>query len=133
MSPGLTIGVFGDIGDTINSTMTLGHLAANSPQIILNVGDLVCVSETSLLSCCIARAKTCPSSLPAVHTRQQLLRHQTMCCQGVATHQTQSDAQMKTHSMLTPAPVQTYADKHAPALYYGDDESTGALCFRRML
>jgi len=33
--------VFGDIGDTINSTMTLGHLAANAPQIILNVGDLV--------------------------------------------------------------------------------------------
>ncbi len=41
VSAGLTIGVFGDIGDTINSTMTLGHLAANSPQIILNVGDLV--------------------------------------------------------------------------------------------
>ncbi len=40
-TPGLTIGVFSDIGDTINSTMTLGHLAANAPQIILNVGDLV--------------------------------------------------------------------------------------------
>jgi hypothetical protein len=33
--------VFGDIGDTINSTVTLGHLASNSPQVILNVGDLV--------------------------------------------------------------------------------------------
>lgn len=24
--------------------------------------------------------------------------------------------------------MQTYADKHAPALFYGDDESPGALC-----
>lgn len=41
---GMTIGVFGDIGDTINSTVTLGHLAANSPQVILNVGDLVSIT-----------------------------------------------------------------------------------------
>jgi hypothetical protein len=33
--------VFGDIGDTVNSTVTLGHLASNSPQVIFNVGDLV--------------------------------------------------------------------------------------------
>ena len=28
-------------GDTYNSSMTLQHLAANNPKIILNVGDLV--------------------------------------------------------------------------------------------
>ena len=36
-----TIGVFGDLGDTYNSSTTLNHLQANSPQVILNVGDLV--------------------------------------------------------------------------------------------
>lgn len=41
---GFTIGVFGDLGDTYNSSTTLNHLAANSPQVILNVGDLVRVS-----------------------------------------------------------------------------------------
>lgn len=38
---GFTIGVFGDLGDTYNSSTTLNHLQANSPQVILNVGDLV--------------------------------------------------------------------------------------------
>ena len=36
-----SIGVFGDLGDTYNSSTTLNHLQSNSPQVILNVGDLV--------------------------------------------------------------------------------------------
>ena len=35
------IGVFGNLGDTYNSSTTLNHLQANSPQVVLNVGDLV--------------------------------------------------------------------------------------------
>ena len=56
MEAGLTIGVFGDIGDTINSTVTLGHLAANSPQIIYNVGDLVLA--------CLCPPRYCLSGIP---------------------------------------------------------------------
>lgn len=36
----IRIGVFGDLGDSTNSTSTLQHLAANKPAIILNMGDL---------------------------------------------------------------------------------------------
>ena len=38
---GITIGVFGDLGDTMNSSTTIAHLIANSPDIVLNTGDYV--------------------------------------------------------------------------------------------
>ena len=37
----LRIGVFGDLGDTSNSSATLGHLLANQPAMVLNTGDMV--------------------------------------------------------------------------------------------
>ena len=42
----LRIGVLGDVGQTFNSTATLRHLAANRPQIIINVGDISYAGET---------------------------------------------------------------------------------------
>ena len=36
----LRIGLFGDLGDTLNSSDTLNHLQGNSPDIVYNVGDL---------------------------------------------------------------------------------------------
>lgn len=36
----LRIGIFGDLGDTLNSSDTLNHLQGNNPDIIYNVGDL---------------------------------------------------------------------------------------------
>ena len=35
------VGVFGDLGDTANSSVTLQHLIDNAVDIVLNVGDLV--------------------------------------------------------------------------------------------
>lgn len=37
----LRIGLFGDLGDTLNSSDTLNHLQGNNPDIVYNVGDLV--------------------------------------------------------------------------------------------
>ena len=42
----LRIGVFGDLGDTSNSSATLGHLLTNQPAMVLNTGDLVWTSPT---------------------------------------------------------------------------------------
>ena len=46
------IGVFGDLGQTAYSAQTLTHLAAESPQIILNMGEppLHCVELSSSTS-----------------------------------------------------------------------------------
>lgn len=45
LSVEMRIGVFGDLGDTSNSSDTLNHLIGNSPAIVLNTGDLVCVAR----------------------------------------------------------------------------------------
>ena len=37
----MRIGIFGDLGDTSNSSTTLQHLIANSPDMVLNTGDMV--------------------------------------------------------------------------------------------
>lgn len=37
----MRIGIFGDLGDTSNSSTTLQHLQANSPDMVLNTGDMV--------------------------------------------------------------------------------------------
>ena len=36
----LRVGLTGDVGQTLNSTTTRNHLAANKPQVIINIGDL---------------------------------------------------------------------------------------------
>ena len=36
----LRIGVFGDLGQSLNATVTLRHMADHHPDVILNVGDL---------------------------------------------------------------------------------------------
>ena len=42
----LRIGVFGDLGDTSNSSETLSDLMRNSPHIVLNTGDMVRIPLT---------------------------------------------------------------------------------------
>ena len=50
----LRIGVFGDLGQTAYSAQTLQHLAAESPQIILNMGESSahCVTVASWTAFC---------------------------------------------------------------------------------
>ena len=40
-----TFGIFGDIGDTANSSTVRDHLLAANPDFILNMGDFVYAGE----------------------------------------------------------------------------------------
>ena len=117
-----TIGVWGDIGHTPNSTDTRNHLLANNPAIVYNTADFVYAGE--LLSCfdtilalpavaALGSMCSCLGTCPAHISRSQLVASasaraasETLRAAGVQIITRRPSRSARTMATIRPSPMQ---------------------------